>query len=148
MDTLIHQRVRLAHEGKNPTAIRHMSSGWLILGDNQRLRGYSLLLSDPVVGDINELSGEARADFLRDMVIIGDALLEVTGAMLINYMMLGNWDRALHAHIHPRYTNEPDQTRPQGPWAYHHDNVPFDLERDAGLMDQIGQAVDRRTAGR
>jgi diadenosine tetraphosphate (Ap4A) HIT family hydrolase len=148
METLIHKRVRLANEGNNPTAIRRLSSGWLVLGDDQRLRGYSLLLSDPVVRDINELSGETRANFLRDMVIIGDALLEVTGAMLMNYMVLGNWDRALHAHIHPRYAEEPDLTRQQGPWAYHNDNVPFALERDRALMEQIGQAIDRRTAGR
>ena len=148
METLIHKRVRLANEGNNPTAIRRMSSGWLVLGDNQRLRGYSLLLSDPVVLDINQLTGEARASFLRDMATIGDVLMEVTGSKLINYMILGNWDRALHAHIHPRYGDEPDQTRQQGPWAYHHDSVPFDVERDRALMEQIGQAIDRRTAGR
>jgi diadenosine tetraphosphate (Ap4A) HIT family hydrolase len=144
METLIHKRVRLAHEGNNPTAIRRLPSGWVVLGDNQRLRGYSLLLSDPVALDINELSPKARADFLRDMVLIGDALMEVTGAKLINYMVLGNLDRALHAHIHPRYADEPDQIRRQGPWAYNHDEVPFDPARDRDLMDRIGQAIDRR----
>jgi diadenosine tetraphosphate (Ap4A) HIT family hydrolase len=147
METLIHQRVRLANEGKNPTAIRRMSSGWLVLGDNQRLRGYCLLLSDPVAADINALSPEERAKFLRDMVLIGDALLEVTGAKLINYMILGNLDRALHAHVHPRFADEPEETRQKGPWAYNQQDVPFDLERDRELMDRIGKAIDRR-AGR
>jgi diadenosine tetraphosphate (Ap4A) HIT family hydrolase len=144
METLIHQRVRLANEGKNPTAIRRMSSGWLVLGDNQKLRGYSLLLSDPVVLDINQLGPDARASFLHDMVLIGDALLEVTGANLINYMVLGNWDHALHAHIHPRYSDEPEETRRQGPWAYLNQNVGFDSARDRDLMDQIDRSIDRR----
>jgi diadenosine tetraphosphate (Ap4A) HIT family hydrolase len=148
MPTLIHQRVRAAHEGRNPTVICRMSSGWLVLGDNQRLRGYSLLLSDPVATDINALAPQERAAFCRDMVLIGDALLEVTGAQLINYMVLGNLDRALHAHIHPRYANEPDQTRRTGPWAYQEPQVPFDLQRDGALMQQIAAAVERRLAAR
>jgi diadenosine tetraphosphate (Ap4A) HIT family hydrolase len=144
METLIHKRVRLANEGQNPTAIRKLASGWLVLGDNQRLPGYSLLLSDPVAPDINALAADARASFLRDMVLIGDALLEVTGAKLINYMILGNFDHALHAHIHPRYADEADQTRQNGPWVYNGENVPFDLARDRDLVDRIAVAIDRR----
>jgi diadenosine tetraphosphate (Ap4A) HIT family hydrolase len=106
-----------------------------------------VLLSNPVALDINELAPPARAAFLRDMVIAGDALLEVTGARLINYMVLGNYDRALHAHIHPRYADEPPDTRQQGPWAYHGQDVPFDVQRDRDLMQRIGNALDRRTAG-
>jgi diadenosine tetraphosphate (Ap4A) HIT family hydrolase len=146
METLIHNRVRLAREGKNPMVIRRMPSGWLVLGDNQRLRGYCLLLSDPVALDINDLAPDARTAFLRDMASIGDALLEVTGATLINYMLLGNLDRALHAHVHPRYADESDDRRQQGPWAYHGENVPFDLSRDRSLMERIGEAIDRRGA--
>ena len=42
------------------------------------------------------------------MATIGDALLEVTGAFRINYEILGNLEPALHAHIIPRYLNEPE----------------------------------------
>ncbi len=117
-----------------------MASGWLVLGDNQRLRGYSLLLSDPVALDITALAPEPRAALIRDMVIIGDALMEVTDSKLINYLVLGNLDRALHAHIHPRYQDAPPETRQQGPWAYHNQDVPFDLSRDRDLMERLGQA--------
>ncbi len=124
-----------------------MPSGWLVLGDVQTLRGYCLLLSDPVVQDINALGHDARARFLLDMTSIGDALLEVTGARLINYQLLGNTDRALHAHLHPRYANEPDDKRSVPPWEYHRGpQIPFDAERDKELMEQIGKAVDRRLA--
>jgi hypothetical protein len=71
----------------------------------------------------------------------------LSGARLINYMILGNWDHALHAHIHPRYADEPEKTRQQGPWAYHNDVVAFDLSRDRDLMDRLGEAIDRRTGG-
>lgn len=51
------------------------------------------------------------AQFLSDMSVFGDALLEVTGAFGINYSILGNADPALHAHIHPRYVREPEPAR-------------------------------------
>ena len=98
MSTLIHERVAAAHVGTNPTVICRMPSGWAVLCDVQFLRGYTILLSDPVVPDLNALDREHRAQFLLDMVTIGDALLEVTGAFRINYEILGNLDPALHAH--------------------------------------------------
>ena len=45
--TLIHQRVKAANEGKNPTVICKMPSGWAVLGDSQFILGYTLLLPDP-----------------------------------------------------------------------------------------------------
>ncbi|HSL45228.1 MAG TPA: hypothetical protein VK897_17475 [Anaerolineales bacterium] len=145
MTTLIHRRVEEAQQGKNPFVICRMSSGWAVLGDTQILPGYSILLSDPVVADLNALSLEQRATFLGDMSIVGDALLEVTGAALINYEILGNADRALHAHIIPRYSHEPDETRRKPIWFSDWTNAPqFDPERDKPLMEQLAQAIQNR----
>jgi diadenosine tetraphosphate (Ap4A) HIT family hydrolase len=122
-----------------------MPSGWAVLGDRQISRGYSILLSDPVVADLNVLSLEARTLFLRDMSIVGDALLEVTGADLINYEILGNTDRALHAHIVPRYAEEPDEQRRKPIWFSDLASAPaFDPEQDAKFMERIAQAIQKR----
>ena len=145
MSTLIHQRVQMAHEGKNPMVICRVSSGWAVLGDTQVTRGYTVLLPDPVVQDLNALPLEERARYLRDMSIIGDALLEVTGAALINYEIQGNSERALHAHIVPRYANEPDEQRRRPIWFSDRSKAPaFDPERDQELMDRIAQAIQKR----
>lgn len=147
MSTLIHQRVALAQQGTNPTVICRMPSGWAVLADTQITRGYSILLSDPVVPDLNALSLEARVAFLRDMSIIGDALLEVTEAALINYEILGNTDRALHAHIVPRYADEPDEQRRKPIWSSDLANAPkFDQARDKELMNKIAQAIEKRSS--
>lgn len=90
MSTLIHERVELARVGKNPTLIARLESGWAVLGDAQFPLGYCLLLPDPVVPSINDLTGAARGRFLLDMVAIGDALLRVTSAYRINYELQGN----------------------------------------------------------
>ena len=138
--TLIHKRVHAARAGENPTVICRMRSGWAVLGDRQFLPGYSLLLPDPVVGSLNDLEGESRAQFLMDMTALGDALLKVTDAIRINYSILGNTEAALHAHVFARYAREPDNYRLIPVWRYpreQRDSVPFDPERDAPLMGKI-----------
>jgi diadenosine tetraphosphate (Ap4A) HIT family hydrolase len=118
-----------------------------VLGDAQFLRGYSLLLSDPVVSDLNALDGAGRSQFLHDMGILGDAVLEVTGARLINYEILGNTDRALHAHLFPRYAEEPADRRGLPVWLYEREkreSRPFDAERDRVLQEALAAAIDRR----
>ena len=147
MTTLIHQRVEAARAGTNPTVISRMPSGWAVLGDVQFLRGYSLLLADPVAPDLNALDESQRVRFLQDMVILGDALLEVTEAYRINYEILGNTEAALHAHVFPRYMSEPEGLRRGPAWLYDREfrlSVKFDAERDKELMQQIAQAIRRR----
>jgi hypothetical protein len=52
---LIHERVEAARAGTNPTVVCRVPSGWVVLGDNQLVRGYCIPLSDPVVPDLNSL---------------------------------------------------------------------------------------------
>lgn len=142
MSTLIHQRVEKARQGKNSTVICQVPSGWVVLGDVQFLRGYSLLLPDPVVESLNSLSGKQREVFLQDMTIVGDALLKVTDALRINYEILGNKEPALHAHIFPRYLNEPIEKRSRPVWFYDRQNaIQFDLQRDRHLMEEIATMI-------
>jgi len=148
MPTLIHQRVRAAKNGENPTVICRMPSGWAVIGDRQFIPGSCLLLADPVVPDLNALTGAQRTQFLNDMAIIGDALLEVTTSFRINYEILGNTEPFLHAHISPRYLNEPDEPRAVPVWVgYSRDELisqPFDLERDQPLMRQLAAAIKNK----
>ena len=63
--TLVHERVEQARAGTNPYAVCRVRSGWVVLGDYQFLRGYSLLLPDPVAPNLNALSADARRQFLK-----------------------------------------------------------------------------------
>jgi diadenosine tetraphosphate (Ap4A) HIT family hydrolase len=144
MSTLIHRRVEAARQRTNPTVICRVKSGWIVLGDVQFLPGYSLLLPDPVVADLNSLTLTQRIDFLQDMTILGDALLAVTGASRINYEILGNSEAALHAHVFPRYATEPEEKRQKPVWFYDWKSaVSFDAERDRQLMQEIAKAIQR-----
>jgi diadenosine tetraphosphate (Ap4A) HIT family hydrolase len=100
-----------------PPAIARLPSGWVVMGERQVLTGYCLLLPDPVVPHLNALRAELRARFLSDMATVGDVLLSVTAALRINYAVFGNLEPALHAHIFPRHSAEPESTRTAQPWA-------------------------------
>lgn len=138
-------RIETARSGTNPSIICRVPSGWVALADMQYLRGYCILLADPVVDSINALDLQARARFMNDMSIVGDALLQVTDAFRINYGMLSNSDPYLHAHIVPRYRDEPEANRLHLPWSYskeHIASVPFDSDRDHDLMVKIKHAIE------
>ena len=102
----------------DPTCIGRLASGWAVMGDPQVLEGYCLLLPDPVVPHLNALPPAGQAAFLADLARLGQAVLEVTGALRINYAMFGNLEPALHAHVHPRFADEPESLRTAHPWAY------------------------------
>src|SRR5262245_28723963 len=142
MTTAIHLRVDALRAGRDPTFVARLGSGWAVLGDRQVLPGYCLLLPDPVVPTLNDLSGGARAAFLADMAALGDAVLAVTHALRINYAVFGNLEPALHAHVIPRYHDEPAAFRTGHPWAYDWTAAPaFDAERHRDLRDRIHAAL-------
>jgi diadenosine tetraphosphate (Ap4A) HIT family hydrolase len=146
--TIIHERVEMARRGEYKAVICRMKSGWLVLGDDQRLPGYSLILHDPIADSLNALPETERAQFLRDMTTAGDAIIEVMKPSILNYTILGNVDRALHAHIHPRYDTEEPDKRKSHPVIYQWlkiPAIPFDPDRDREMMEKIRTAVARRT---
>ena len=141
------QRVEAARNGTNPAVVCRVPSGWVFLANLQYLRGYCILQADPLVESLNSLAFPERDQYLRDMGVIGDALLEVANACRINYAIFGNTEPVLHAHIVPRYLDEPDEYRTGVPWSYpqeHMDSVTFDLERDKEIMEKIRAALQKR----
>ncbi|MFZ9872688.1 MAG: HIT family protein [Steroidobacteraceae bacterium] len=138
MSTAIHRRVEALREGRDPTFIARLPSGWAVFGDRQFLRGYCLLLPDPVVPHLNDFDALARSQFLSDMAALGDALLAETGAIRINYAMFGNLEPALHAHLVPRHANEKAPLDVAHPWAYDWAAAPaFEPEAFAALTAAI-----------
>jgi len=133
--TAIHRRVIDCRAGADPTLITRMPSGWAVMGDPQVLRGYCLLLPDPVVPHLNEMPPEAQSEFLADMARLGQAVLALTGAVRINYSIFGNVEPALHAHVLPRFADEPEAMRTANPWGYDWSTARrFHVDRDGALL--------------
>jgi len=148
-ETLIHRRVAEARAGENPKVVCRVPSGWVVIGDVQVVKGYSLLLPDPVVPTLNDLEGPERTQYLADMGLVGDALLALTGAARINYAMLGNLEPALHCHLFPRYPDEPEEFRHGAVWSYDWEAArPFEAETDRSFMEELKAEVERRLEAR
>ena len=142
MPTAIHRHVEAARRGELARVIARMASGWAVLGDPQITDGYCLLLPDPVVPDLNALTGAARAQFLGDMAALGDAVLAVTGAERINYEILGNVEPALHAHVIPRHASEDPVLRAKPVWLHDWTTAAaFDAATHNGLRERIARAI-------
>lgn len=143
MSTLIHQYVADCRAGTNPRAIGRVDSGWVVLGEAQFLRGYSLILPDPVVPHLNAMALDDRKTLLHEASILGDALLHITNAIRINYEILGNLEPALHVHVFPRYESEPSELRTRPVWSYDWEAAPmFEAARDAPLKEEIRSYLD------
>lgn len=142
--TAIHAQVIAAREGRDAKVVARLFSGWAVFGERQFVRGYCLLLPDPVVPNLNSLGARERIAFLTDMSRLGDALLKVTGAARINYAIFGNQDPALHAHVIPRFIDEPEALRGAQPWAYDWAAAPvFDRMASRALADSLLRELTR-----
>jgi diadenosine tetraphosphate (Ap4A) HIT family hydrolase len=114
----ISQRVARLRAGDDPQCLLRLPSGWAILGKHQPepVLGCCMLLPDPVVPSPNHLGERERGAFFTDLVRLGDAVLEVTGAERCNYLVLCNQVPELHGHVVPRFANEDPRQRLLGPF--------------------------------
>ena len=145
--TAIHDLVERCRAGTLQSAIAKLPSGWAVMGERQVLPGYCLLLPDPVVPQLNALAPEARSQFLFDMALVGDVLLVITAAARINYAIYGNVDPALHAHLFPRDSAEPESTRTAQPWALDWNAAPFYSDGLHGdFKRRVGSELRKRYA--
>lgn len=143
-ETAIHRLVNAARDGREPRVIARLYSGWAVFGEQQFLRGYTLLLPDPVVPTLNALSAQQRTSYLLDVARLGDAVLKVTGAVRINYAIFGNLEPALHTHLLPRYADEPEALRTAHPWAYDWSSGPvFDRVACQDLAESLRKELTR-----
>src|SRR5260370_30460054 len=81
-------------------------------------------MPDAVVPHLNALAPPLREPFLLDVALVVDAIRAAASALRINYAVFGNLEPALHAHVFPRYANEPAATRTAQPWAFDWSQAP------------------------
>jgi diadenosine tetraphosphate (Ap4A) HIT family hydrolase len=149
------ERLAALESGCSPFAIARMTSGFAVMGDQQYLAGYCLLLAFPKVAQLNDLPEEDQLSFLADMAQLGAAVRAATGCMRVNYGIYGNLDPFLHAHVWPRYASEDESMRTMPPFTFPADfrNAPehvYDAETHDPLKLRIAAILklseSKRTA--
>lgn len=135
-----------AERGTNPTVIGRMRSGLAVMGWQQFLPGYALLLGVPKFARLEDMPRAQRTVFLDDMGVLGEAVAKACNPLRMNYSIYGNTDAYVHAHIFPRYDWEPADRIPRPVWEYpktmwtdpEHD---FDETKHAALRASISAAL-------
>jgi diadenosine tetraphosphate (Ap4A) HIT family hydrolase len=113
---LICNRIDLIKAGKNPYFVKELKTGYIVVGDYQFYRGYTLFLCKQHVTELHELEENFRKQFLYEMSEVAKAVFKAFKPNKLNYELLGNTDSHLHWHIFPRYADDPMPTKPV--WSF------------------------------
>lgn len=109
---LICERIKLIKKKKNPCFVLALKTGYVVIGDYQFFKGYTLFLCKNHKKELHELKPEFRKKFLWEMSSVAEAVYKAFNPQKINCELLGNAYPHLHWHIFPRYKNDPAPTKP------------------------------------
>lgn len=113
---LICERVQAAKEGQNPYLIHEFKSSFLVLGDHQYFKGYSVLLLKDHVRELHDLTVSRQQELFQELMAAGRAVFEAFKPWKMNYSCYGNQVPHVHWHIFPRYESDPDHLHQ--PWLH------------------------------
>ncbi|HJA30255.1 MAG TPA: HIT family protein [Candidatus Eisenbergiella pullicola] len=118
---LICDRIELIRKGKNPWFVKELETGYVVMGDHQHFKGYTLFLCKEHKTELFELEPKTKMKFLEEMATVAEAVSRAFGAEKMNYELLGNGDTHLHWHLFPRRDGDLEGygNRGRGPvWWY------------------------------
>ena len=99
---LICERIQMIKEHKNPYFVKELETGYVVLGDHQHFKGYTLFLCKEHKTELFQLDKDAKIKFLEEMSLVAEAVARAFHAEKMNYELLGNGDTHLHWHLFPR----------------------------------------------
>ena len=104
------ERIQMIQDHTNPYFVMELETGYVVMGDHQRIHGYTLFLSKHHVHELHQLNMPLRVKHLTEMSIVSEAIQRAFHADKMNIESLGNGETHLHWHLFPRKhgdTHEP-----------------------------------------
>ena len=105
---LICDRISMIKDGSNPYFVRELDTGYVVIGDHQHFKGYTLFLCKKHVTELFQLDHGTKVRHLEEMSVVAEAVSKAFGAEKINYELLGNGDTHVHWHLFPRKSGDLD----------------------------------------
>lgn len=99
-------RISMIKEGTNKYFVKELETGYVVIGDHQHFKGYTLFLCKDHKTELNMLDNDIKLKFLNEMSIVAEAVQKSTGCEKMNYEMLGNGDAHMHWHLFPRNSGD------------------------------------------
>ena len=104
---LVCDRISKILRNDNPYFVAELETGYVVVGDFQYFKGYTLFLCKQHKTELHQLDKDFRIKFLKEMSEVAEAVSIAFHPKKINYELLGNTDMHMHWHIFPRYGNDP-----------------------------------------
>lgn len=98
---LICDRIQMIKKGENPFFVKELETGYVVIGDNQYFKGYTLFLHKEHKTELFQLDPKTKAKYLEEMALVGEACSRAFGAEKMNYELLGMGDQHVHWHLFP-----------------------------------------------
>lgn len=100
------ERIGMIQKGTNPYFVKELETGYVVIGDHQHFKGYTLFLFKEHVTELHLIDISTKMKFLEEMSIVAQAVQNAFGAEKMNYEMLGNGEAHMHWHLFPRRKND------------------------------------------
>ncbi|MBO5109980.1 MAG: HIT family protein [Clostridia bacterium] len=129
---LICDRIQQIKVHTNSYFVKELETGYVVLGDHQHFKGYTLFLCKEHKTELFHLEPAKKLKFLEEMSLVAEAVAKAFGAEKMNYELLGNGDTHLHWHLFPRRAGDLDAHghNGKGPvWWYPADKMYDDSTR-------------------
>lgn len=99
-------RIEMIKNNENPYFVKELSTGYVVLGDNQHFKGYTLFLCMQHKIELFHLDRDFKMKFLEEMSLVAEAVSKAFKADKMNYELLGNGETHLHWHLFPRVAGD------------------------------------------
>lgn len=103
---MICDRIKMISEGTNPYFVKELETGYVVIGDHQYFKGYTLYLCKDHKTELFQLEDSFKLKYLEEMAVVSQAVATAFGAEKMNYELLGNGDTHLHWHLFPRVSDD------------------------------------------
>ena len=147
---LICERIQQIRQGSNPYFVRELETGYVVLGDHQHFKGYTLFLCKEHKTELFQLDRQNKVKFLEEMSVVAEAASRAFQAEKMNYELLGNGDTHLHWHLFPRVSGDLEGYGNQGRgpvWWYpmekmYSDDCRPDAEALEEMKEKLAEALE------
>lgn len=99
-------RIEMIKSGTNPYFVKETDTGYVVIGDHQYFKGYTLFLCKKHETELFNLDRDFKMKFLEEMSLVAEAVAKAFGAEKMNYELLGNGETHLHWHLFPRVSGD------------------------------------------
>lgn len=100
------ERIEMIKQGTNPYFVKELETGYVVLGDHQYFKGYTLFLCKAHETELFNLDKDFKMKFLEEMSLVAQAVSKAFSAEKMNYELLGNGETHLHWHLFPRKSGD------------------------------------------